>query len=166
MADYSAATFWFVLPSPPMFLVIPLLLNRGASFRSALTIDCGLTVALYLAMVWVPDQFGVMLQQRRTIARVDHLPVEIHHEGVDIPRGGGTIVHVIAVLIHIERDQRRAIDRTIHVIERPVVVQRLGVAVVTEDAPARSACQRHRGATELGCPPIEAAEPAVERLLD
>lgn len=59
MADHAFATFWFVVPSLPMFLVIPLLLNRGMGFWPALAIGCVLTVALYLAMVWVLGIIGV-----------------------------------------------------------------------------------------------------------
>lgn len=61
MADHALATFWFVLPSLPMFLLIPALLHRGIGFWPALAIGCGLTVALYLAMVLVLRQFGVEL---------------------------------------------------------------------------------------------------------
>lgn len=61
MADHAFATFWFVLPSLPMFLAIPLLLNRGMGFWPALAIGCAMTVVLYLAMVWVLGQFGVKL---------------------------------------------------------------------------------------------------------
>ena len=61
MAEHSAATFWFVLPSLPMFLVIPLLLQRGVGFWPALAIGSALTVTLYLAMVWTLGQFGVKL---------------------------------------------------------------------------------------------------------
>ncbi len=61
MAAHATATFWFVLPSLPMFLVIPLLLNRGIGFYSALAIGCAVTVALYLVMVWSLGQFGVRL---------------------------------------------------------------------------------------------------------
>ena len=32
MASYSQATFWYVLPSLPMFLLIPVLLKRGFAF--------------------------------------------------------------------------------------------------------------------------------------
>ena len=32
MALHSGATFWYVLPSLPMFLIIPALLRQGASF--------------------------------------------------------------------------------------------------------------------------------------
>lgn len=61
MADHAYATFWFVLPSLPMFLAIPLLLNRGVAFWPALAIGCAMTIALYLVMVWALGQFGVRL---------------------------------------------------------------------------------------------------------
>ena len=61
MADHAYATFWFVLPSLPMFLAIPLLLNRGVAFWPALATGCAMTIALYLVMVWTLGQFGVRL---------------------------------------------------------------------------------------------------------
>ncbi|OBX19490.1 hypothetical protein A9995_06990 [Erythrobacter sp. QSSC1-22B] len=61
LAEHSAATFWFVIPSLPMFLAIPLLLNRGVAFWPALAIGCGMTLALYIGMVWTLGQFGVKL---------------------------------------------------------------------------------------------------------
>lgn len=61
MAEHATATFWFVLPSLPMFLVIPQLLNRGIGFWPALALGCGLTVVLYLVTVWTLTQFGVRL---------------------------------------------------------------------------------------------------------
>lgn len=61
MADHAFATFWFVLPSLPMFLVIPLLLNRGMTFWPVLAIGCALTVLLYLATVWTLGRFGIQL---------------------------------------------------------------------------------------------------------
>jgi hypothetical protein len=36
MAAHAGATFWFVLPSLPMFLLIPALLQRGTPFWLAL----------------------------------------------------------------------------------------------------------------------------------
>src|SRR5262245_9143653 len=47
MAAHVEATFWFVLPSLPMFLLIPVLLRSGWSFWAALTVGCALTVLLY-----------------------------------------------------------------------------------------------------------------------
>jgi hypothetical protein len=61
MADHAFATFWFVLPSLPMFLAIPLLLNRGLGFWPALAIGCALTIVLYLVMVWTLGRFGIQL---------------------------------------------------------------------------------------------------------
>lgn len=61
MAAHAGATFWFVLPSLPMFLVIPALLRHGTPFWLALLLGCALTIALYLAMVWLAPRFGVRL---------------------------------------------------------------------------------------------------------
>jgi hypothetical protein len=61
MADHASATFWYVLPSLPMFLLIPALLRRGLPFWPALFAGCVLTVALYLAMTWIGPRFGVRL---------------------------------------------------------------------------------------------------------
>ena len=46
MAAHVEATFWFVLPSLPMFLAVPWLLRHGVSFWVALGLGCVLTVAL------------------------------------------------------------------------------------------------------------------------
>ena len=61
MAAHAGATFWYVLPSLPMFLLIAAMLNRGAPFWLALASGCLLTVALYLAMTWVGPRFGLQL---------------------------------------------------------------------------------------------------------
>ena len=61
MADHAEATFWFVLPSLPMFLLIPLLLRHGIGFWVALLAGCVLTVALYGLMVWAGPRFGLRL---------------------------------------------------------------------------------------------------------
>ena len=61
MAVHSAATFWYVLPSLPMFLVIPALLRAGLNFHLSLALGCLLTVALYLAMIAIAPRFGLKL---------------------------------------------------------------------------------------------------------
>lgn len=61
MAVHASATFWYVLPSLPMFLVIPILLRHGVGFWFALTASCCLTIALYTAMAWVAPRFGMQL---------------------------------------------------------------------------------------------------------
>lgn len=61
MADHVQATFWFVLPSLPMFLVIPALLRSGFSFWLSVSLGCLLTIVLYLAMTWLGPRFGLRL---------------------------------------------------------------------------------------------------------
>ncbi|MEZ6013319.1 MAG: DUF3147 family protein [Hyphomonas sp.] len=61
MAAHSSATFWYVLPSLPMFLLIPALLKQGCPFWLALTAGCALTIVLYLAMTWLGPRFGLKL---------------------------------------------------------------------------------------------------------
>lgn len=61
MAAHAGATFWYVLPSLPMFLLIPFLLRRGLDFWWALAAGCALTIVLYLAMTWIGPRFGLHL---------------------------------------------------------------------------------------------------------
>lgn len=61
MAAHVEATFWYVLPSLPMFLLIPFLLRKGVGFYPALLSGCALTIALYLAMTLVGPRFGLKL---------------------------------------------------------------------------------------------------------
>jgi hypothetical protein len=61
MAAHAQATFWFVLPSLPMFLLIPALLRGGVPFWLALLAGCVLTILLYLAMTWIGPRFGLRL---------------------------------------------------------------------------------------------------------
>jgi hypothetical protein len=61
MASHAQATFWYVLPSLPMFLLIPSLMNRGVSFWLALAAGCILTMALYAAMTFAAPRLGLRL---------------------------------------------------------------------------------------------------------
>ena len=61
MAAHVEATFWFVLPSLPMFLLIPWMLRSGVSFWLALGIGCAVTIALYLGMTWLGPRIGLRL---------------------------------------------------------------------------------------------------------
>lgn len=59
MARHSEATFWYVLPSLPMFLLIPTLLRHQVPFWLALVAGCGVTVALYGLMRLIAPRFGL-----------------------------------------------------------------------------------------------------------
>lgn len=52
LADHAAATLWYVIPSLPMFVLIPVLLRTGFGFWLALLAGCTVTVVLYLIAVW------------------------------------------------------------------------------------------------------------------
>lgn len=61
MAAHVEATFWFVLPSLPMFLLVPWMLRSGVDFWVALAIGCALTIVLYLGMTWLGPRIGLRL---------------------------------------------------------------------------------------------------------
>ena len=59
MQAHVLATFWYVLPSLPMFALIPLLMRAGVGFYPSLAAGCAVTVALYALAVWVGRMVGV-----------------------------------------------------------------------------------------------------------
>jgi hypothetical protein len=61
IADHLEATFWYVLPSLPMFLVVPALMRGGMPLGPALGLGCALTILLYLALVTLGPRLGLRL---------------------------------------------------------------------------------------------------------
>jgi hypothetical protein len=61
IAEQSEATFWYVIPSLPLFLVLPALLRNGMSFWLALLLSCVMTIALYAVTVLIVARFGIKL---------------------------------------------------------------------------------------------------------
>ena len=61
IAAHAQATFWYVLPTLPMFLLLPVMLRAGFGFWPSLAAACALTIALYGVMVWTLARFGVTL---------------------------------------------------------------------------------------------------------
>ncbi len=61
LAAQSEATFWFVLPSLPMFLIFPALLRHGLGFWPALALSCLVTMGLYSLTIWALSRFGIQL---------------------------------------------------------------------------------------------------------
>jgi hypothetical protein len=59
IASLAEATFWYVLPTLPMFLVLPALLRNGVGFWIALALSCALTMVLYAAMTWLLPRVGI-----------------------------------------------------------------------------------------------------------
>jgi len=61
IAHHAEATFWYVLPSLPMFLILPWLLRAGLGFWPALAFGCAVTFGLYLALLWLAPRFNLPL---------------------------------------------------------------------------------------------------------
>lgn len=61
VAALAQSTFWYVLPTLPMFLALPALLRHGVGFWTAIVAGCALTFALYLVTVWTLARFGITL---------------------------------------------------------------------------------------------------------
>jgi phage terminase large subunit-like protein len=64
LANHAEGTFWFVLPTLPMFLIIPWMLRHGWSFWTTLAINCLLTVAFFWITVIVLRRFGIDLMPK------------------------------------------------------------------------------------------------------
>ena len=61
VADLASSTFWFFLPSMPMFLIIPGLLRSGWSWAATMAVAIGVTLALYALMFWMAPRLGIRL---------------------------------------------------------------------------------------------------------
>ena len=59
IALLSQSTFWFVLPSLPLFLILPAMLRHGFAFWTALAVSCVVTMALYAAVFWLLPRLGI-----------------------------------------------------------------------------------------------------------
>lgn len=57
----SAGIFWFILPSLPMFLLIPWMLRREIGFWPCFAAGCGLTMLLYFLMAKALARFGIAM---------------------------------------------------------------------------------------------------------
>lgn len=64
LANHAESTFWFVLPTLPMFLIIPWMLRHGWPFWATLAINCLLTVAFFWLTVIVLRRFGIDLMPK------------------------------------------------------------------------------------------------------
>ncbi len=64
IANHSEGTFWFVLPTLPMFLILPWMLRNGWGFWTALLANCLLTIAFFWLTVVVLRRFGIDLMPK------------------------------------------------------------------------------------------------------
>lgn len=61
IGNHARYTFWYVLPTLPMFLAIPWLLERGWPFPAVLAAYAVGTWGLFWLTAWVGKAFGVVL---------------------------------------------------------------------------------------------------------
>jgi hypothetical protein len=61
IAGHAEGTFWFVLPTLPMFLILPWMLRHGWGFWVALGVNCLLTIGFFWLTVVILRRFGINL---------------------------------------------------------------------------------------------------------
>lgn len=61
LANHAYYTFWYVLPTLPMFLLLPWMLRRGINFWLTLLASAGLTFVCFLLTAIVLKRFGIEL---------------------------------------------------------------------------------------------------------
>lgn len=64
LANHSEGTFWFVLPTLPMFLILPWMLRNGWGFWTALLANCLITIGLFWLTVVTLRRFGIDLMPK------------------------------------------------------------------------------------------------------
>jgi hypothetical protein len=61
IAELSASTIWFFIPSVPLFIALPMLLRSGVGFWLSMAIVVAGTIALYALMFWAVPRIGLKL---------------------------------------------------------------------------------------------------------
>jgi hypothetical protein len=61
VAALSGSILWFILPSLPMFIVLPALIRSGLGFWASLGLVIAGTLALYALMFWAAPRLGIKL---------------------------------------------------------------------------------------------------------
>jgi len=61
VAALSGSILWFILPSLPMFVVLPALIRSGLGFWASLGLVIVGTLALYALMFWAAPRLGIKL---------------------------------------------------------------------------------------------------------
>ena len=58
---HAEGTFWYVIPSLPMYLLMPWMLRKGISFYISLVFGILITILLYFLMTKILARFGMNL---------------------------------------------------------------------------------------------------------
>jgi hypothetical protein len=61
ISSLSSSIFWLVLPSLSLFLVLPVLLNKGMHFYPSMGLSLTVMVGCYFLMIFVLQRYGIEL---------------------------------------------------------------------------------------------------------
>ena len=61
IANHAFYTFWYVIPTLPMFLIIPYFLNKGYNFTMSLSISILITFFCFIVTAYIAKLFGINL---------------------------------------------------------------------------------------------------------
>ncbi len=61
IAKHAYYSFWYVLPTLPMFLQLPYMLRKGFAFWPTLGVSLFLTLVSFMLIVFIARRFGVEL---------------------------------------------------------------------------------------------------------
>jgi len=61
IANHAWYTFWYVIPTMPMFLLMPWMLRKGIHYGWSLLAGCIVTAVLFVLTAWIIKRFGVEL---------------------------------------------------------------------------------------------------------
>ena len=87
-------------------------------------------------------------------------PADGQHERVDIARGLGAVIQVIGVLVHIEREDRRAAGQRMAVVGCPLIDEPSVARRPRQQHPAGTAAERLAHRDEFRAPALVGAEVA------
>ena len=59
ISTLSISTFWLVLPTLPLFLILPFLLKHKVEFYASLSISLSIMICLYVITVVILKRFGL-----------------------------------------------------------------------------------------------------------
>src|SRR6266581_4184679 len=90
-------------------------------------------------------------------------PVDVLHESIDVRRCFRAIVHLIRMLVHVERQYRRAMREALCMVGRPLVQQDPVSMQIRQQHPARAAAQRFAHRDEFRLPALDTAEVTRQR---
>jgi hypothetical protein len=61
VAELSISTIWFIIPSVPLFIALPLLIRSGVGFWASMALVVAGTLLLYAAMFWIAPKVGLKI---------------------------------------------------------------------------------------------------------